>query len=157
MCSREAFHVLQRLRFVCLFLHSQADKLAKVHGVAHRVANMVHQFGDDIVGIALIGVECVPALPRELRQHIDPNLLRGKRCKFIKLSSNGLPHIDTLLWHLDILRQLYQGKTNSRFLVKHLHRFKPTLGEKVDLINQYLHNVALLHLTFHLSQARCRL
>jgi hypothetical protein len=135
---------------------SQADKLAKVHGVAHRVANMLYQFGDDVVGIALIGVECVPALPRELRQDIDPNLLRGKWRKFIKLSSS-LPHINALLWHLDILRQRYQGKTNSRFLVKQSHRFKPTMGEKLGLINQYLHNVALQQLTFHLSQARCRL
>jgi hypothetical protein len=135
---------------------SQEDKFAKVYGIADRVANMLRQRSDDVVGIALIGVECVPALPRELRQDIVPNLLRGKWCKFIKLSS-GLPHINDLLWHLDILRQRYQGKTNPRFLVKQSHRFKPTLGEKVGLINQYLHNVALQQLTFHLSQARCRL
>jgi hypothetical protein len=113
---------------------SQEDKLAKVHGVADRVANLLHQFGDDVVGIALIGVECVPALPRELRQDIAPNLLRGKWREFIKLSG-GLPHINALLWHLDILRQRYQGKTNSRFLVKHLHRFKPTTGEELGLIH----------------------
>jgi hypothetical protein len=76
---------------------SQADKLAKIHGVADRVANMLYQFGDDVVGIALIGVECVPALPRELRQDIVPNLLHGKWCKFMEFA-RPLQHINTALW-----------------------------------------------------------